>query len=453
MRKYLLFAWVCLLVAACTSTPKTDGIRLTFDVENPTMREIALVQNKTPYEITLDEQGHAEFTLNDIDAGYALLFYDENNRHLLYLERGDTARITFNGNDFTGTFKFEGEKAPVINFLNTISMLPLSQETYSLDFNEFLEAVGKKQQEATDLLEANHLEDFGKFHKMEQGRIRYGYGSSLLMYPIGHRTLANDTAYVPGPEYYNAVSEYMVEDEDWLSIPEYSGFMIEAAHILDEANRHVQKFYPKCVAEMRYIGKNFKNERVKQALIHNIASTYVNLYGIEDITDLSNLYNTYVKDSTLRAAYQVCYDKWDITSPGRPSPDFQGMDIDGNEHSLEEYKGKYLYIDLWATWCGPCKRELPELQRLAEVFKDKNITFIGLSTDYKKEAWEKRVKEGDMPGVQLYIGPNNSFPRAYNINGIPRFILLAPDGTIINNNMMRPSAPEIADYLSKLEGI
>lgn len=452
MRKCLLFAWVCLLVAACTSTPQTDDIKLTFDVDSPTAREVVLVYQKTLHEIPLDEQGHAVFTLKNIDAVYGNLFYGQDQQ-TVYLERGDSARITFNGNDYTGTFKFEGEKAPVVDYLNRVSLLPLPQEVYTLDFAEFLQKVGQKQQEATELLNANNLQDIGKFHKMEQGRIRYGYGSALLTYPVGHLYLANDTTFVPGEDYYNALNEYMVEDEDWISMPEYYNCMIELTHVLDEANRHVQKYYPKSVAEMQYIAKNIKNERVKQFLMHTIACAYVDQYGIKDMTDMANLYNTYVKDSVLRADYQTRYDKWDISSPGRPSPDFQGMDIEGNTHSLDEFKGKYLYIDLWATWCGPCQKELPELKQLAEAFKDKNITFLGLSIDYKKEAWEEKVKGGNLPGTQLHIGPNSSFQRAYNIDGIPRFILLAPDGTIINNNMSRPSAPETADYLLTLEGI
>lgn len=444
--------WACLLLAACTSAPKADDIELTFDVTQPTAREVVLVYQKTLHEIPLDEQGHAVFNLKGIECVYANLFYGQD-KQAIYLERGDRAHITFNGNDYMGTFKFDGEKTPVIDYLNRINLTPLSPETYGLDFAEFLEKVEQKQQEATELLEANKLDNIGKFKKMEQGRIRYGYGSALLIYPIGHQAAKMDTTFTLGQEYYDAIKTYMAEDEDWISMPEYYNYMIELSHVLDEANRNVKTYYPKSVAEMQYIARNIQSDKVKQFLMHTIACAYVDQYGIKDMTDMQNLYNTYVKDTMLRADYQTRYDRWDMSSPGKPSPDFVGKDIDGNEHSLAEYKGKYIYIDMWATWCGPCQQELPELAKLEERFKDKNITFIGLSIDHKKEAWEEKVKSGTLPGVQLHIGPASSFKRAYNIEGIPRFILLAPDGTIINNNMTRPSAPETEEYLASLEGI
>ena len=81
------------------------------------------------------------------------------------------------------------------------------------------------------------------------------------------------------------------------------------------------------------------------------------------------------------------------------------------------------------------------------------ITFIGLSTDGDKSKWEKMVKESPMPGVQLYLGPRSAFQKAYNIDGIPRFILLDKDGRIINNNMSRPSSDETAKVLEALDGI
>lgn len=204
---------------------------------------------------------------------------------------------------------------------------------------------------------------------------------------------------------------------------------------------------------MKYIGKNFQNEKVKQPLLNMLASEQVEQYGIKNITELENVYNTYVTDPALRAFYKEKYDKWDITSPGRPSPDFSGEDIDGKTYSLKDFKGKYLYIDLWATWCGPCKREIPFLKELEKKFEGKNITFLSLSTDHNKADWEKMVKSGELSGVQLLIGRRSKFQQDYNIDGIPHFILLDPEGKIINANIARPSSPDIENILKALPNI
>ena len=127
--------------------------------------------------------------------------------------------------------------------------------------------------------------------------------------------------------------------------------------------------------------------------------------------------------------------------------------MEGKEYTLVDFRGKYVYIDMWATWCGPCKREMPYLKALEEEFKDAEIVFLGLSVDKDKEAWENMVRQGELTGVQLYLGTGSRFQEGYSVESIPRFILLDKEGIIISNDMTRPSAKETAETLRNLEGI
>ena len=86
------------------------------------------------------------------------------------------------------------------------------------------------------------------------------------------------------------------------------------------------------------------------------------------------------------------------TAPGQPAPDFSFPDMDGNMVSLEDLRGKYVYIDIWATYCSPCRAEIPYLQKLEEKLKDKNIYFVSISVDTnlgkygkKRSAWRNSV--------------------------------------------------------------
>ena len=108
---------------------------------------------------------------------------------------------------------------------------------------------------------------------------------------------------------------------------------------------------------------------------------------------------------------------------------------------------------MWATWCAPCRREMPYLKQLEEQFADAEIVFLGLSVDSDKAKWEAMVKEGKLTGTQLYLGNKSSFQEAYRAEGIPRFILLDKDGRIISNDMTRPSESATAETLNGLEGI
>ena len=449
MKTYLTVLFAYLL---CACTPKAGDIVLTFDVQDKTTPIVAVVYGMTVNELTLDEHGHAEFVLKNTDALYANVFYGMEKKQI-YLEKGDRLNICFNGKDFSHTVVFEGEKAPVMDYLNSITILPLTDEDYGMDFQDFVKKMQSKELEYIKLLQARNLDGYGKFVKMEKGRLKYAFGSALLMYPTGHVFVSQDTAYKAGEEYYAEVQKWMVEDEDWLDLKEYRDFMCEAAHTLDVENRDVTTIYGRIVGEMKYIAEHIKSDRVKQVLLNALAGSYVDQFGIRDIEELENIYKTYVRDSLLIADYQKKYDRWDISSPGRLSPDFEAKDINGKIYSLESFKGKYVYIDLWATWCGPCQRELPFMRQLAEKFNGKNIIFLGLSIDHNVDSWKEKVKSGDLVGVQLLLGRQSAFQKAYNIDGIPRFILLDPDGRIINNNMTPPSSADTEITLNDLSGI
>ena len=142
--------------------------------------------------------------------------------------------------------------------------------------------------------------------------------------------------------------------------------------------------------------------------------------------------------------------QWETLRAGNPSPSFNCPDINGKMVSLESLKGKYVYIDVWATWCGPCRGELPYMTKLEETYVGKDIYFVGLSCDQNKQAWEKRIQKGDMKGIQLHMGNKDEFMNKYLINGIPRFILLDREGKIIMADAPRPSSPETSKLIDEL---
>lgn len=127
--------------------------------------------------------------------------------------------------------------------------------------------------------------------------------------------------------------------------------------------------------------------------------------------------------------------------PGQPCIDFSFTDINGKTVSLKRLRGKYVYIDVWATWCGPCKAQIPALQKLEREMKGKKIVFVSMSCDQDKKAWEEFVKKEKLGGFQLFMGAKGEeFARFFNIEMIPRFILLDKKGNIVNAKMGRPTA-------------
>lgn len=141
---------------------------------------------------------------------------------------------------------------------------------------------------------------------------------------------------------------------------------------------------------------------------------------------------------------------------GAPSPSFVDYEnYNGGKTSLADLKGKYVYIDVWATWCGPCKAEIPSLKKIEKEYHGKNIAFVSMSIDDDRshggswekanEDWKKMVAEKELGGIQIFApkGWKSEFVQNYKINGIPRFILVDPEGNIVSASAPRPSSEEL----------
>ena len=132
---------------------------------------------------------------------------------------------------------------------------------------------------------------------------------------------------------------------------------------------------------------------------------------------------------------------------GSISPTFEYDNYKGGKTKLEDFRGKYVYIDVWATWCAPCRAEIPFLKKLEEKYHQKNIVFVSLSIDQIKdvEKWKKLISDKELGGVQVFADKdwNSQFVKDYNITGIPRFILIDPNGKIVKADAPRPSSPTI----------
>ena len=136
------------------------------------------------------------------------------------------------------------------------------------------------------------------------------------------------------------------------------------------------------------------------------------------------------------------------------APAFDYLNFKGGNSKLSDFKGKYVYIDVWATWCGPCRAEIPFLKKVEEKYHDKNIAFVSISVDVDKdlEKWKKFVEEKQLGGIQLFADKNwnSDFIKSFSINSIPRFLLIDPTGKVVSADAARPSSPKLQEELDRL---
>ena len=173
-----------------------------------------------------------------------------------------------------------------------------------------------------------------------------------------------------------------------------------------------------------------------------------NAINLDSIIDKMDIRNDEMFFGYIESNYEKIHENIVRFAKGNRSPIFINYEnSNGGTTSLSDLKGKYVYIDVWATWCAPCKAEIPHLKALEKDFHGKNIEFVSISVDKPEahEAWSQMVKNEGLSGIQLFADNNfeSAFIAEYEINSIPRFILLDPEGNIVDADANRPSNPNL----------
>lgn len=150
-----------------------------------------------------------------------------------------------------------------------------------------------------------------------------------------------------------------------------------------------------------------------------------------------------------RAVYEETEKKLRTFKAGEPGYDFKYPDIAGKAVSLTDLKGKVVVVDMWATWCGPCKVEIPHLKKLEDEMHGKDVVFVSVSVDEEKDKgkWEDFVKKESLGGVQLFAGGWSGMAKFYGVNAIPRFMVFDQQGKIVSVDAPRPSQEALKNLI------
>lgn len=129
------------------------------------------------------------------------------------------------------------------------------------------------------------------------------------------------------------------------------------------------------------------------------------------------------------------------------------QDTTGKDISLSMFKGKYILLDIWASWCRPCINEFPKLDSLQQVYMDKNLAVVQISCDQKKQPWLNGRFWYKRKGNQFWINGNEDFMVDLQVAAIPRYMLVDREGRLIEEKLPRPGSKELDIILQGLEGI
>lgn len=162
-------------------------------------------------------------------------------------------------------------------------------------------------------------------------------------------------------------------------------------------------------------------------------------------------YGQYLVTPSLKKRAEDIGAKLYDTRAGVAASDFTYPDVNGKMVSLSDFKGKVVLVDVWATWCGPCKMQIPHLMKLEKEMRGKDLVVLGVSVDEAKDKqkWLDFVKSHNMGGVQVNASGWSKITKDYKITGIPRFMVFDKKGNVVSVDAPRPSNPALKQLLEE----
>ena len=367
------------------------------------------------------------------------------NDHIFYFKPGDELHIAINDTSYTLAGKNTEENKEMERWHNLVCELELHARygIYPSSFVEFFPLLTEKQK-AWKSYQQQYTKNATfntKFRNLQALDIYHNAFLFLFSPRIAHPQKGDMTEI-----YQQATLDYITENYNLLAYPyglELFGFIQSYPHLFGETEEPSTDEYERIAAKIKdkdFLGEwllsYIKIDKKSYIGVKSVQSKYAHLLNKEHQEILEQLVQEYA-----------------AKEGSQEFIDFTLEDSNGKAISLSDFKGKIVYVDIWATWCAPCIKEIPSLKVLEKKYEGKDIVFLSISIDQSsdKEKWKKFITARELGGVQLFVGEQKiKFSNAYQIANIPRFMVFSKEGKVLMADAPRPSSAEINLLLDSL---
>ncbi|GGE01261.1 TlpA family protein disulfide reductase [Planktosalinus lacus] len=372
----------------------------------------------------------------------------------IYLQPGESLEISFDALKIDSSYNYGGSLA-VENVLLDLIRKKIRKVDYNYVYNESLENAGKYL-DSMSSANKEYIEELIGNQPLstdfeEYAKAMVAYNNAALKIMLGERKEEQPK------NYYDFINQLSLENEDYLNIWEYRFFL--SNYIEMKANKRLNKMDSVKIAEPdalfdESLGviKAFKNENIRNYALFNALNMRLREKGLVGFENYYTYFKEHNKDPHYAEHLKLLYEKKQLLAPGQPAPTFTLEDVDGNLVTLNDFKGKYVYIDFWQTLCPRSGRELPYLLNLHSDYEHENIEFVSISVNEDENVWRDYVKKNKNMGTSLIVPQSwdSKTYTDYQAFGLPTFILIDTEGKIIDPKAAKPSSKEIRETFDQL---
>lgn len=453
--KYFILSLVAIVIVSCATENKQHSI-VSGTLTNNSKDIVAVNGHGEAYELKVDKEGNFKDTLNISANGY-YYFFAGRERTTIYLEKGKTLNVTVNTDEFDETINYSGDLANENNYLAAKYLYNEAnrdmQSLYAKEEAQFKNALSSSSKSYDSILSANNVTNTA-FLELEKDDIRYAEASNILNYETYHKYATKNDSFKVSEGFYSSVKDLNYKDTlAYKNSEVYRGLVATHLNTIISKKQEEDSTANYSVTFVETVNDEYANGTIKD----NVLTNYLSGYGLRPDEHLEKIYSTYISTNPTKENLEKVNKRYNVLkdiTPGKISPEFSFENIDGSTTSLKDLSGNYVYIDVWATWCGPCIAEIPSLKQVEKDYYGQPVKFVSISIDNEKDKqkWKAMIEEKDLQGIQLFADNNweSKFVQDYGIQGIPRFILIDKKGHIVSADAPRPSNSELRTKLDTL---
>lgn len=246
--------------------------------------------------------------------------------------------------------------------------------------------------------------------------------------------------------------EYLLSNDykNWLIGNEYLNYLVNLDYLKDSTLR-IRKGY-----KLEKVNKIYRG-KVKEFVLYKLMESSIDfcesLNKLNENKEQFKPYFLLLTNQFYKKSIEIKFNEKETelvrTQIGKPAPKFSLESNEGNSYDLEDFRGKVIYLDLWASWCGSCRAETPNLKALYDKYKnDHRIAFLSIAVHDGMDEWKKALEEDKPSWIQL-IDKEGIVSKSYVANMIPKFILIDKQGNIVSFDAPEPGSVEIEKLLNE----